>query len=139
MLKFNNTLEIVLFIIMVGLFIAPLQVNSNYSLIFENVIGKVLIAIIILSIFTLNPLLGVFSILVTFKLFNLYNNNSGMIEQYKSNVSINDNSILKKYNIFPVTLEESTVGSIKDFNYNKVTDKSNYKSNKCITHNAKSL
>ena len=53
MLKFNNTLEIVLFIIMVGLFIAPLQVNSNYSLIFENVIGKVLIAIIILSILNL--------------------------------------------------------------------------------------
>ena len=50
-LKFNNILELILFVIMLGLFIIPFEINPNMSLIFENIIGKVLMAIVILSFF----------------------------------------------------------------------------------------
>ena len=107
-IKFNNYLEIVLFIIMVVLFLVPFEVNNNASLVFENVIGKILVAIIILCLFTFNPLLGLMSVLLAFKLFNLYNND-GMIKDYIPSKKKRD-KVLKKYNDFPLTLEENVIG-----------------------------
>lgn len=137
-LKFNNILELVLFIIMLGLFVIPLEINPNMSFVFENVIGKVLIAIVILSFFTFNPLLGLVSILLVFKLFNLYNkNNNGMMRDYIPSTK-KKNKILNKYNNFPSTLEESVVKNIKEFKYNNNLNRENiiYKPTLCKTYNA---
>ena len=120
-IKFNNYLEIVLFIIMVVLFLVPFEVNNNASLVFENVIGKILIAIIILCLFTFNPLLGLMSVLLAFKLFNLYNND-GMIKDYIPSKEKRD-KVLKKYNDFPLTLEENVINNLKDYKYNNNSNK----------------
>ena len=82
-LKFNNVLELIVFIIMLAIFLIPYKID-NGSFIFESIIGKILIAIVIISLFTKNPLLGIISVLVAFKLFNSFNNN-GMINEYIPN------------------------------------------------------
>lgn len=136
-LKFNNILELIVFVIMLVLFLIPLKINNNASLIFEHIIGKLLVAVIIISLFTKNPLLGLMSILVTFKLFNSYNN-EGLIKDYIPSTK-KKQKILKKYNNFPNTLEETVVRNIKDYNYNNNLNKdaSLFKPTMCPTHNAK--
>ena len=57
-LKFNNVLELIAFVIMVILFLIPYKMNNNASLVFETILGKVLVAIVIISLFTQNPLLS---------------------------------------------------------------------------------
>lgn len=138
-LKFNNVLELIVFVIMVVLFLIPFKMNNNASLIFEHVIGKLLIAIIIISLFTKNPLLGLMSVLVAFKMFHSYNNdNTGMIAQYIPNAK-KKQKILKKYNTFPNTLEETVVRNLKDYNYNNNLNKDIqlFKPTLCPTYNAK--
>lgn len=136
-LKFNNILELIVFVIMLVLFLIPLKINNNASLVFEHIIGKVLVAVIIISLFTKNPLLGLMSILVTFKLFNSYNN-EGLIKDYIPNTK-KKQKILKKYNNFPNTLEETVVRNIKDYNYNNNLNKNSslFKPTMCPTYNAK--
>ena len=138
-IKFNNYLEIVLFVIMVVLFLVPFEVNNNASLVFENVIGKILVAIIILCLFTFNPLLGLMSVLLAFKLFNLYNND-GMIKDYIPSKEKKD-KVLKKYNDFPLTLEENVINNLKDYKYNNNSnkEKANFKPKKCKIYNAKTF
>jgi len=137
-LKFNNVLELIVFVIMVVLFLIPFKMNNNTSLIFEHIIGKLLIAIIIISLFTKNPLLGLMSVLVAFKMFNSYNNDTGMIAEYIPN-SKKKEKILKKYNTFPNTLEETVVRNLKDYNYNNNLNKDSalFKPTLCPTYNAK--
>lgn len=137
-LKFNNVLELIVFVIMVVLFLIPFKMNNNASLIFEHIIGKLLIAIIIISLFTKNPLLGLMSVLVAFKMFNSYNNDTGMIAEYIPN-SKKKEKILKKYNTFPNTLEETVVRNLKDYNYNNNLNKDSalFKPTLCPTYNAK--
>ena len=137
-LKFNNVLELIVFVIMLVLFLVPFKINKNASLIFENIIGKLLIAIIIISLFTKNPLLGLISVLVAFKLFNSYINANGMIDEYIPNIKKKE-KIIKKYNNFPNTLEESIVRNFKDYNYNNNLNKDNglFKATVCPTYNAK--
>jgi len=136
-LKFNNILELFVFVILLVLFLVPFKINNNASLIFDHVIGKLLVAIIIISLFTKNPLLGLISVLVAFKFFNSYNN-TGMISQYIPNSKKKEN-IIKKYNNFPNTLEETVVRNLKDYNYNNNLNKniSLFKPTVCPTYNAR--
>lgn len=138
-LKFNNVLELIVFVIMIVLFLVPYKINKNTSFIFENVLGKVLVAMVIISLFTYNPLLGLMSVLLSFKLFNLYNG-SGMIDKYIPNTKKKD-KIIKKYNNFPNTLEETVVRNLKDYKYNNRANKDSsfFKPTLCPTYNAKKV
>ena len=95
--------------------------------------------IIILCLFTFNPLLGLMSVLLAFKLFNLYNND-GMIKDYIPSKEKRD-KVLKKYNDFPLTLEENVINNLKDYKYNNNSnkEKANFKPKKCKIYNAKTF
>lgn len=138
-LKFNNVLELTAFVIMVILFLIPYKINNNANLVFETILGKVLVAMVIISLFTQNPLLGIISVLLAFKLFNLHNN-SGMIDEYIPSTKKKKN-IIKKYNNFPNTLEETIVRNLKDYTYNNNLNKNTsiFKPTICPTYNAKKV